>query len=78
MNIRQIVEDTLVAPMRAQVSAQSLEAACNRIEKLEAVLREIVHEYDQTYDGDQHSDGSWTSAACIPVEVMERAQALLK
>lgn len=60
------------------MSNDTLSAACNRIEKLEAVLREIVSEYDQTYDGEIHSDGSWTSAASIPVEVMQRAQALLK
>jgi hypothetical protein len=41
------------------------------------VLREIVHEYDQTYDAEQHPDGRWTSAASIPVEVMQRAKHLV-
>jgi hypothetical protein len=63
---------------QARISKQSLDAACDRIARLEAVLREIVREYDQTHDGEIHSDGSWTHAASIPVEVMERAQALLK
>lgn len=83
MDIRQIVEDTLVAPMRAvraaQVSVGTLDAACDRIAKLEAVLREIVHEYEDTYDASIESgDTHWTAAANIPVEVMERAKALLK
>lgn len=49
-----------------------------RMRSLEVVLRQIVHEYDQTYDGEIHSDGTWSSAASIPVAVMERAKALLK
>lgn len=52
-------------------------AAVDRIDKLEAVLRQIVREYDQTYDADCE-EGIWTSAASIPVEVMQRAQALLR
>lgn len=59
------------------MNIETLDAACNRIEKLEAVLRAIVHEYDNTYDGDCE-DGIWTAAANIPVEVMQRAQELLK
>lgn len=82
MDIRQIVEDTLVAPMRAlgaQVSVDTLDAACDRIAKLEAVLREIVHEYDNTYDASiEPGDSHWTAAASIPVEVMERAERLIK
>jgi len=81
MDIKQIVEDTLVAPMRAvraaQVSVGTLDAACDRIAKLEAVLREIVHEYDQTYSAECDGD-YWKGAASIPVAVMERAKALLK
>lgn len=60
------------------VSRDTFSAATNRIEKLEAVLREIVAEYDATYDGDQDSNGHWTAAASIPLEVMARAAALLK
>ena len=60
------------------VSIETLDAATNRIAKLEAVLRDIVREYDQTYDGEIHNDGSWTSAASIPVDVMNRAVALLR
>lgn len=60
------------------VTNETYAAAVDRIDKLEAVLRQIVQEYDQTHDGEIHSDGSWTSAASIPIEVMERAQALLK
>jgi hypothetical protein len=77
MDIRAIVESTLVTPMREQARQASLDAACNRIGKLESVLRQIVHEYDQTYDGDCNN-GHWTVAASIPVEVMERAKDLLK
>lgn len=65
--------------------AQDVEAISNvidaqreRITKLEQVLREIVYEFDQTYDGEIQCDGSWTGAASIPVHVMRRAQALLK
>ena len=84
MDIRQIVEETLVAPMRAavraaQVSVDTLDAACDRIAKLEAVLREIVDEYEDTYDASiEPGDTHWRAAANIPVEVMERAKALLK
>jgi hypothetical protein len=60
------------------VTNETYAAAVDRIDKLEAVLREIVREYDQTHDGEIHSDGSWTHAASIPVEVMERAQRLLR
>ena len=65
--------------------AQDVEAISNvidaqreRITKLEQVLREIVHEYDQTYDAETDTSGIWSSAASIPVHVMERASALLK
>lgn len=60
------------------VTNETYAAAVDRIDKLEAVLRQIVHEYDQTHGGEIHSDGTWSSAASIPVEVMERAQALLR
>lgn len=63
MNIKAIVESTLVLP--AAQKAMGFQA--ERIGKLEAVLREIVDEYDNTY-----------GAASIPVEVMERAKALLR
>lgn len=79
MDIRAIVEETLVKPMREQARQASLDAACNRIEKLEKVLREIVAEYDDTYDASiEPGDAYWTAAASIPVEVMERAKALLR
>lgn len=80
MDIREIVETTLITPARlasAEARLATLEAACNRIDKLEQVLRQIVHEYDQTYDAECEV-GNWRGAACIPVEVMERAKALLK
>jgi hypothetical protein len=61
------------------ISQATFDAACNRIAKLEAVLREIVHEYDNTYDASiEPADSRWTAAASIPVEVMERAKALLR
>lgn len=60
------------------VTNETYVAAVNRIDKLEAVLRQIVNEYDQTHGGEIHSDGSWSSAASIPVDVMESAKALLK
>lgn len=84
MDIREIVETTLVAPARAmaaqaRVSHGALDAACDRISKLEAVLRQIVDEYDDTYDASiEPGDTHWTAAASIPVEVMERAKALLR
>lgn len=90
MDIRQIVEETLVAPARAladahnraqqpaAVSIATLNAATDRIAKLEKVLREIVDEYHDTYDADCDDAGRWKAAASIPVDVMERAAALLK
>jgi hypothetical protein len=79
MDIRAIVDQTLVQPMRELAAKQTLDAACNRIEKLEKVLREIVDEYDDTYDASiEPGDSHWTAAASIPVEVMERAKALLR
>jgi hypothetical protein len=79
MDIRSIVEATLVQPMREMAHKQTLDAACDRIAKLEKVLRQIVDEYDDTYDASiEPGDSYWTSAASIPVEVMERAKALLK
>lgn len=60
------------------VTNETYSAAVDRIDKLEATLRQIVHEYDQTYDGEIHGNGAWSSAASIPVDVMERAKALLK
>lgn len=57
----------------------TLDAACDRIAKLEAVLRAIVEEYDDTYDASiEPGDSHWTAAASIPVDVMERAKALLR
>lgn len=40
------------------------------------VLKQIVHQYDQTYSGDCEG-GYWKGAASIPVEVMERAKRLV-
>jgi hypothetical protein len=61
-----------------EISRKTLDAACDRISKLESVLRQIVSEYDNTYDAScEPGDSYWTSAASIPVEVMERAKALL-
>lgn len=54
-----------------------LDRRADRIAKLEKVLRAIVDEYDNTYDGDCEG-GIWTAAASIDVEVMERAKALLR
>jgi hypothetical protein len=79
MDIRAIVDQTLVQPMREIAHKQTLDAACDRIEKLEKVLRQIVDEYDDTYDASiEPGDSHWTAAASIPVEVMERAKALLR
>jgi hypothetical protein len=72
MDIRAMVDQTLIAPMREQAAA----ARAERMAKLEDVLREIVNEYEATYDADCEG-GTWTGAASIPVDVMERAQALL-
>jgi hypothetical protein len=52
--------------------------AAARIVELESVLEKIVREYDDTYDAETDTTGIWTSAASIPVEVMERAQRLLR
>lgn len=41
------------------------------------VLRQIVHEYDQTYDAESDG-GTWKSAASVPAEVMQRAASLVK
>lgn len=57
-------------------AAALLVGLCAEIEKLRGVLGPIVHEYEQTYDVDVQGD-HWTQAAQIPVEVMERAKALL-
>lgn len=63
----------------AWFSEQALVDAIERIAKLEAVLRQIVDEYDDTYDASiEPGDSYWTAAASIPVEVMERAKALLR
>ena len=97
MDIRQIVEDTLVAPMREQAARlkyeddikaieKNLDAKADELVRLRAVnaellscLKAIVHEYDNTYDASiEPGDTHWTAAANIPVEVMERAKALLK
>lgn len=42
-----------------------------------AVLAEIVYEYRNSYDADCEPGGSWKSAASIPVDLMERAAALV-
>jgi uncharacterized protein (UPF0335 family) len=60
------------------ISKETLDAAVNRIETLERVLRDIVSEYDDTYDAEVDTTGYWSSAASIPVDVMERAKALLR
>lgn len=44
---------------------------------LRAVLKEIVHEFDQTYDVDCDG-GHWRAPASIPAQVMERAKRLVK
>lgn len=62
--------------IHSAVSHETFAAATNRIDKLEAVLRQIVDEYSNTYDADCKG-GHWTAAASIPVEVMERARSLL-
>ena len=89
MDIRQIVEDTLVAPMRERAEMlrfeDNVKAIGDELTRLRAVnaellscLKAIVHEYDNTYDGDQDSNGHWTAAASIPVEVMQHAERLIK
>lgn len=59
------------------VTNETYSAAVDRIDKLEAVLRAIVHEYDQTYNADCDG-GVWKSVASIPANVMKRAKELLK
>ena len=49
-----------------------------QIAELRAVLGDIVFTYHNTYDAESDSTGRWTSAASIPVEVMNRAQKLLE
>jgi hypothetical protein len=79
--LREIEEESKFVPSQFDRSSTSekLEAACRslrtRNDALTKVLREIVVEYDQTYDVD--IDGMWTSAASVPVEVMERAKRLV-
>lgn len=57
--------------------ARSIDVFVTERDALRAVLEEIVHEYDQTYDADGDSTGRWTGAASIPVAVMLRAQRVL-
>jgi hypothetical protein len=59
-------------------SAITINAAADRIEKVEGVLREILHAYENTYDAECEPGGVWIAAASIPIDVMERAKALLK
>lgn len=60
-----------------QVNAETVRNQAALIRKLEAVLREIVHEYENTYDASiEPGDLQWHAAASIPVEVMERAKRL--
>lgn len=60
------------------IRSNALHDAATRIVTLESVLQQIVDEYDNTYDADTDTSGMWSSAASIPVEVMERAQRLLR
>jgi hypothetical protein len=46
----------------------NLDRKNDRIAKLEAVLRQIVSEYENTYDADCDGD-VWTGAASIPADV---------
>lgn len=80
MDIKKIVGDTLVAPMREQ-AAQMRELTRLRAVNAELLscLKAIVHEYDNTYDASiEPGDSHWTAAASIPVEVMQHAERLIK
>lgn len=47
--------------------------------ELLSCLKAIVHEYDNTYDASiEPGDSHWTAAASIPVEVMQRAERVIK
>ncbi len=60
-----------------QVNAEVAHNQAKKIHALEAVLRRIVHEYDQTYDAEQDcASGRWLGAASIPLDVMEEAKRL--
>lgn len=90
MDIRQIVEDTLVAPMREQAemlhfedNVKAIDAELTRLRAVNAellsCLKAIYHEYDQSYDASiEPGDSHWTAAASIPVEVMQHAERLIK
>jgi hypothetical protein len=78
MNIREIVDATLVAPMREQAAQHEITRLRAINAELLSCLKAIQYEYDNTYDVDQQSDGYWHAAASIPVEVMEHAERLIK
>jgi hypothetical protein len=92
MDIREIVENTLVAParhMQAEHRIGLLESQAivrdSEILRLKAINAELLsclaaihHSYVNTYDADQTDDGYWKGAASIPVDVMEHAERLIK
>lgn len=44
---------------------------------LRHLLARIVYEYRNSYDADCEAGGSWKAAASLPVDLMERAAALV-